>query len=459
MKWSGPAWYLGAALLVFVPVGLRVLSWSEEEPVPASPEDVRAGGVLFTHEWQPKDPLCNGGDGLGPVFNAASCGACHRQGGLGGGGGLEHNVTVFVDDASEPRAEGVIHARATNAAFQETLTLLDRKLPAISQPSLKQIIAVGNEDDEDRVAVRMRVRRRPIERPQKEVAMRVNGPEDGEPLELRPGLRLGQRNTPALFGAGLIDAIPDRVILANARRQRLRYGMAPGDTEHLPVGRPLRLEDGRIGKFGWKAQAARLSEFVQAACANELGLSNPGHSQARSLARPDYKPVGLDLTQKQCDQMTAFVASLKRPVEQLPADPAGRAAAHQGRQLFNKVGCASCHTPDLGSVAGLYSDLLLHRMGQDLEAGGSSYGGESVPDRSPSEGAQADEWRTPPLWGVADSAPYMHDGRAATLEQAIRMHAGQGSSARKRFAALTGREQAQVIEFLKTLRAPSGRGR
>src|SRR2546430_2192584 len=83
-------------LLVLVPVGLRVLTWRTTRPQPVDPALARAGAVLFKHEWKPHDPLANGGDGLGPVFNASSCLACHQQAGPGGGGGLDHNVTTFT---------------------------------------------------------------------------------------------------------------------------------------------------------------------------------------------------------------------------------------------------------------------------------------------------------------------------------------------------------------------------
>jgi CxxC motif-containing protein (DUF1111 family) len=106
-------------------------------------------------------------------------------------------------------------------------------------------------------------------------------------------------------------------------------------------------------------------------------------------------------------------------------------------------------------VQGLYSDLLLHRMGQPLEGGGSYDGPPpQAPQLSPGEGPLPDEWRTPPLWGVADSAPYLHDGRAASLEEAIKLHAGQGAGAAQRYARLSSDKRAQVIAFLRTLRAP-----
>src|SRR5262249_6498687 len=163
-------------------------------------------------------------------------------------------------------------------------------------------------------------------------------------------------------------------------------------------------------------------------------LGNPGSAQPVSLAAPNYRARGLDLTQEQCDQITAYVSSLDRPTEKLPTDSRLRSRSDEGKTLFTKIGCADCHTPNLGSIEGIYSDLLLHRMGETLEGGGLGYNGERLPPtpqptpKSPDTNAPlSDEWRTPPLWGVADSAPYLHDGRANTLEDAIRMHAGQGT--------------------------------
>jgi CxxC motif-containing protein (DUF1111 family) len=265
---------------------------------------------------------------------------------------------------------------------------------------------------------------------------------------------LSQRNTPALFGVKLIDEIPERDILAAAKSERLKWGLASSADENVPVGRALHLADGRVGRFGWKAQMASLSDFVQAACANELGLGNPGQPRPMPIyKRPATRSVGLDLTAEQCDQLTAFCASLSRPVERLPKDvTADQASA--GERLFGKIGCADCHTPKLGNVDRIYSDLLLHGMGPEL-AGGGSYGEPPIPvPDAPDDGPSPSEWRTPPLWGVADSAPYLHDGRAATLEEAVHMHGGQGKRAAQNFAALTPADRAQLVAFLKTLRAP-----
>jgi CxxC motif-containing protein (DUF1111 family) len=420
-------WYLLALLFVLVPPAVRLLWWQRARSVDVDPAMARAGEVLFNHEWKPQDPLSPDGDGLGPVFNATSCVACHNQGGIGGSGGLQHNVTTFtVRIPGESARQGVVHANGVER--RETLRDVSPDLPPISQPSLEQI-----------------------------VNLQARNNHCSAPLTPPRGVHLSQRNTPALFGVKLIDEIPERDILAGEKSQRLKWGMAPAEDEDVPVGRALHLANGRIGRFGWKAQLAGLSEFVQAACANELGLGNPGQPQPAPIYYKDKqtpsRSYGLDLTAEQCDQLTAFCASLPRPVERLPKDVSADQAV-AGKKFFSTIGCANCHTPNLGTVDGIYSDLLLHQMGQEL-VGGGSYGEPPLPDPDvPDKGPAPSEWRTPPLWGVADSAPYLHDGRAATLQEAIQMHGGQGQRSARNFASLGREEQTQLIGFLKTLRAP-----
>jgi CxxC motif-containing protein (DUF1111 family) len=414
-------WYLLVLLLALAPAAARWLLLPGARAQPVDATMALAGEVLFKRDWKPRDARCPDGDGLGPVFNATSCVACHHQVRTGGGGGLEHNVTTFtVRIPGQPPREGVVHALAVD--LRETLHDVHPDLPAISQPTLVQLINLDGRNSHC--------------------------------LPLPTGVHLSQRNTPALFGAKLIDEIPEHVILAGEKSQRLRWGLARPDDDGPPVGRALRLANGRIGRFGWKAQIASLSDFVRAACANELGLSNPGGAQPTPLyAKAAYQSTGLDLTARQCDELTAFCASLPRPVERLPKGVTAD-QADAGRKRFETIGCADCHTPKLGAVDGLYSDLLLHRMGRTL-VGGGSYGSPPMPvPDSPDDGLSPSEWRTPPLWGVADSAPYLHDARAATLEGAITMHGGQAAAAAQRFAELNPAEKAELNAFLKTLRAP-----
>ena len=275
-----------------------------------------------------------------------------------------------------------------------------------------------------------------------------------------------QRNPTPLFGLGLIDAIPESAIVAMAKKQAK-------ETPEV-TGRPARVADGRIGRLGWKGQTANSEDFVLNACAVEVGLEVPGHSQAMTPQAPRYKGPGLDLTKGECDSLVAYVRAIPRPVERATTGAAEARFLGAGKAAFAKIGCASCHSAKLGEVEGLYSDLLIHDMGDEMADAGSYDGsdgtdeplvplitaqnGEGPPQRpgQPTEpkSARKKEWRTPPLWGFRDSGPYLHDGRAQTLEQAVAFHGGQGSASAQKFFQLSPTERLQLEAFLKSLVAP-----
>ena len=248
-------------------------------------------------------------------------------------------------------------------------------------------------------------------------------------------IRISQRNPPSLFGAGLIDAIPDEVIEAAARR---RFAGAP-----QVKGRVSRPNGGRVGRFGWKAQTASLADFVRSAAAGEIGLELPRHHQAADPRLPGLAPSGLDMNEGECEALVEYVRGLPLPGAMEPVDDRDPASPTTGEATFKSIGCAGCHMPDLGNVKGIYSDLLLHDMGPQL-ADSDSYSvfaGEPAQPaglpvagrvRAESHTASSREWRTPPLWGIRDSGPYLHDGRAATVSEAIVLHSGQGAPAARR---------------------------
>ena len=283
------------------------------------------------------------------------------------------------------------------------------------------------------------------------------------------------RNTTALFGAGVIDSIPDAVIVAAAEKSDPLYPQA--------TGRVARLKDGKIGRFGWKTQKNSLYDFTMTACAVELGLNVPDHPQAGSPQHPDYQPADFDLDQTECNALVKYLRELPATASLITDNAALSDALKSSEQLFAKVGCAACHSPQLGEVAGIYSDLLLHDMRPD--SGDSGNYGVFIPDSTASDsedpipelaavpiqpgrfavpnsqtlqtipddlkGAASQEWRTPPLWGVRDSAPYLHDSRAKTLEQAIAIHGGEGQQAAIAFYRLSKADQLRVPSFLRTL--------
>ncbi len=252
-----------------------------------------------------------------------------------------------------------------------------------------------------------------------------------------------ERNSPPLFGLGLIDALPDEVLIATAEQE-------PAQVR----GKVSRMKSGRIGRFGWKAQTTSLREFVLGACASELGLEVPGHRQAISPLAPDVRAKALDLTQEECDALVAYVQALPAPVRL--ESPHSEAIA-AGRELFKSIGCTDCHRPSLGNIEGIYSDLLLHDMGPDLISVTMNiyYEGTHVVDiPTPSSLADGSEWRTPPLWGYRDSGPYLHDGRAGNLHEAVAAHKGQASKSAARFAGLSPTGRSEIEQFLNSLAAP-----
>ncbi len=234
------------------------------------------------------------------------------------------------------------------------------------------------------------------------------------------------RTSPSLLGLGLVDAIDEAHIVANED---------PDDAHGDGIrGRAARLEDGRIGRFGWKADIPELREFSRDALSNELGLSLP-KEPGFTFGTPPPDGDSPDASSATIDLITAFIRGLAPPSSSAPSSP-------EGQDHFHAIGCADCHMPELPGPDGpvpLYSDLLLHDVAPDDHLG------------IPAPHASHREFRTPPLWGVAHTAPYMHDGRAFTLRDAIDAHHATAAPARQAFHDLSEQEQQQLIDFLHSL--------
>lgn len=397
----------------------------------ASASEIAAGRELFEHEWTANDPLAHG-DGLGPVFNARSCAACHFQGGLGGGGANEHNAVSFEllpRPGNHTFQIGTIHNFSTDPTQKESERLLRGMAPVVRG----RTIQTGSPNCPSTLVI-----------------------PDFDPVHTQVV------QATALFGVGWIDLISERAIVRNARSRGVREAVRELRLEFdgIPVGQ-VRTVAGGVGRFGWKAQFATLEEFVAAACANELGLGTPTTEQAKPLKGP-AGTAAPDLDKKQFRALMAFVKTLPKPVEVVPDTPAKRDAAAHGKMLFASVGCAVCHVPDMGGVKGVYSDFLLYTVDDppppNSGGGGGGYGDTAPPQLNlpprPDDEPKRDEWKTPPLWGVADSAPYWHDGSARTLTDAILKHQGDARRVTEKFKGLAPAEQAALVAFLGTLKAP-----
>lgn len=216
---------------------------------------------------------------------------------------------------------------------------------------------------------------------------------------------LERRNTPALFGLAVLEQVTDVYLGTIAD---------PDDSDNDGIsGRISYTENMQVGRFGWRANIDSLRSFVQDALKTELGL-NPADAQNVEL----YTELTLKLTQ--------YLTGLSYP-------PMARTLVMP--EVFTSAGCADCHRDDLpieGSVQPL-TDLLLHDVGSGHYESGD----------------HRNDYRTAPLWGLSDSAPYMHDGRSATIEEAILIHDGEAASSRIAFQTLTPEQRVELLEFLR----------
>ena len=275
------------------------------------------------------------------------------------------------------------------------------------------------------------------------------------------GVPVSLRLPPPVFGAGLIEAIPESEILSRADPTDANGDGISGRPNWVtpPVWVP-NTEPGsgsalRIGRFGRKAQTSSILQQTVEAYLQDMGITseylpienrNPiaGHPHDGADVVPDPEvPAG-----------TVFAVVNYLRLLAPPAPGAPNAVRDRGSALFNDIGCASCHTPVLhtgqastaaitNKPVALYSDLLLHDMG------------DALADLRPDGQANGREWRTTPLWGMRLIRQFlngevflMHDGRARTIEEAVLLHAGEGQRSRNLFDALNAADKAALVEFV-----------
>lgn len=241
------------------------------------------------------------------------------------------------------------------------------------------------------------------------------------------------RQTPTLLGLGLIEGIANETLEALADPDDTRDG--DGITGRLAI-----TDDGRVGRFGWKAQVPSVAEFVRDAMTAELGLTiapQTGLTFGRIEDNDDHDDPELSVSE--AEDLTFFIVNLGAPPRQMGFDDA---AAVAGADRFDAIGCTKCHIPALAGADGpvpLYSDLLLHEI--------LPVGATGIEDGS----ASVREFRTAPLWGLSQTAPYFHSGEADTIDEAIQRHDGEALSIRQAYEALDEASRAEILAFLETL--------
>lgn len=341
-------------------------------------------------------------DGVGPVFNAKSCGECHGNPISGGNSQVaviragHFDGTSFLDHPGG----SLIHSRAIDPRIQE------RIMP-------------GNETRSFRMSL-------------------------------------------SILGDGFIEAIDDNALLAIAQAQKTATnGKIQGQAILVPVLEAPGIS--RVGRFGWKAQHASLLSFAGDAYLNEMGITTPmfpveNTANGRDVSQFDTVADPDEADNDDLELFANFMRSTKAPSrdERLMNAPEGR----NGERIFNDMGCAICHVPTLTTLpAGTlinggtfmipaalgdktihpFSDFLLHDIGTG--DGIVQNGGLSTRNKI----------RTPPLWGLRTRNQYLHDGATLSLDEAILRHRGEASDVIERYKTLSRRKKDDLFRFLDSL--------
>lgn len=408
-----------------------------------------AGSLAFFNDgldtFNEIDTIADGG--LGPRFNENGCGVCHSQPATGGSSpAVNPQFTVIssgvassatntrpafvlqngpVREARFPfffNSAGGADVNNPNGGVEDLFTISG--LPgagacSLQQPSFAQAAAVGN------------------------LIFRIPTP---------------------TFGAGLMENIDDSTLLANAAANAGAFGTSGTFNRNG--------NDGTITRFGWKAQNKSLVIFSGEAYNVEQGVTNevfgqerplPGEGQTTGLpANCRVNPTPEDLTHFNADNLGtssdvvkfALFMRMLAPPTPSTTTPGGATSISAGRNVFNAIGCAACHTASLttsassitpglsNTTANLFSDIEIHHMGTGLN------------DNVSQGGAGGDQFRSAPLWGLGQRIFFLHDGRTSNLITAITQHASNGSEANgviANFNGLSATNKQNLLNFLRSL--------
>lgn len=395
--------------------------------------------------WDLSLPGPSGGEwGLGPMFMAANCAACHVNAGRGraidasGSLAVQHVLRVSVpgeDPYGGPKPEPHY---GTDIQMFDIVTRTDPNVrPGEAEIYIDWVNHAFTFPDGEQLALRQ---------PKVRVEKTNFGP-------LADKAMLSLRNSQAMMGVGLLEAVSEKDILKLAQAQKA-MGLN---------GRPNQVRDDigqqtALGRFGWKANQPSVRQQIAAAFSSDIGINSALYPEPNCTAvqkeclqairhnKPELRPELLDA-------ITLWALSLDAPVQRHRDKP----EVKRGEQLFTDSGCAACHVPELKTskfealpqLANRkirpFTDLLLHDMGPDLA------------DGRPDFKAGGSDWRTAPLWGIGlskqvnASTSFLHDGRARNLQEAIVWHGGEAKPARDKFVALPKTERSDLLAFLESL--------
>ncbi|QHF52470.1 di-heme oxidoredictase family protein [Pseudomonas sp. S49] len=417
---------------------------------PSRRVDFSVGNSFFRSPWVIAPSTTTARDGLGPLFNTNACQGCHIKDGRGhppppdAPNAVSMLVRLSIPDTPEfakvIEQVGVVPEPVYGGQFQ------DMAVPGVVPEGKVRV-------DYTPVPIRFKDGTEvELRKPVLQITQLGYGP-------MHPDTRFSARVAPPMIGLGLLEAIPEEVILANAAAQaKEKNGIN---------GRPNQVWDDALqktvmGRFGWKAGQPNLNQQNVHAFSGDMGLTTSLRpfddcSDAQTACKQAPNGNGPNGEPEVSDNILRLVLFYSRNL----AVPARRgvndADVIAGKNLFFQAGCDSCHTPKYTTAANAaepelanqvirpYSDLLLHDMGDGLA------------DHRTEFQASGRDWRTPPLWGigltqaVSGHTQFLHDGRARNLLEAVLWHGGEAQAAQQQVLSFNAEQRAALLAFLNSL--------
>jgi CxxC motif-containing protein (DUF1111 family) len=417
---------------------------------PSRRVDFSVGNSFFRSPWVIAPSTTTARDGLGPLFNTNACQGCHIKDGRGHPPTPDDvNAVSMLVRLSIPDAPayakvieqlGVVPEPVYGGQFQ------DMAVPGVAPEGKVRV---------DYTAVPVRFKdgtEVELRKPSLNITQLGYGP-------MHPDTRFSARVAPPMIGLGLLEAIPDEAILANAEAQaKANNGIA---------GRPNQVWDDAqqktvLGRFGWKAGQPNLNQQNVHAFSGDMGLTTSLRpvddcTDAQTACKQAPSGIGPDGEPEVSDNILRLVLFYSRNLAVPARRDVNAPEVLAGKTLFYQAGCQSCHTPKYTTAANAaepelanqvirpYSDLLLHDMGDGLA------------DNRTEFQASGRQWRTPPLWGigltqaVSGHTQFLHDGRARNLLEAVLWHGGEATAAQQQVLSFNAEQRSALLAFLNSL--------
>ena len=396
------------------------------------------GKSFFRIPWVEAPSATTARDGLGPLFDANACISCHPNNSLG---------SVYNKDGNVSRSM-VIRLSIPSSNSKEHKGLL-AKTGFIPEPIYGAQVSInGTEETPFEAKLAVKYTNKYVTYPDGQTVVLskpIYSLNDKNYGEFAPHTSISIRKAPALVGLGLIEDISNEDILKNADEHDMNKDGISGRANWVYS---ILNDNYTLGRYTYKASAPTVRQQSAAAFHNDMGLTttmfpndNCTSSQTKCINSPQARDK-IDVPDLRLDAITFYLTSLKVPTS--------KTHDKKGEELFNKVGCASCHVSSFTTTKGIkikpYSDFLLHDMGDELSDGRIEFK------------ATKNEWRTSPLWGInsykktiGKNPDFLHDGRAKSLEEAILWHGGESKKAKESFMSLNQSQREMLIKFIRSL--------